>query len=215
MRPSSLERRAMLAATAGAIFGMQGCGSLIPTLHPEAPAAGGADSSRLLLVGRFDVIPPIGPGEQKIRPGSFGLDPADIRGKLYQRAVLYLAASPSATREGSAHYINPRLGEWFGFWVPREHRHVTEAQIVMDFQPVITSRRHAHVNTSEILLPAPLSLDFQPQDAAVYIGTWRIWRDEFNSVTRIQAIQEAAEARTAAKRLAGREISVRLAIPRL
>lgn len=213
MNANHLERRAMLAAAAGTVLGLQGCGTLFPRRHPEAPE-GSPDSNRLLLVGRIEVIPPIGPAEQKIRPGSFGLDPGDIRGKLHQRAIPYLAASPSATREGSAHYINPRLGEWFGFWIPREQRHVTEAQIVMDFQPVITSRRHAHVNTSEILLPAPFSLDFKPQDAAVYMGTWRIWRDEFNSVTRIQAIQEAAEAVAAAKRLVGREIPVRTAVPR-
>ena len=33
----------------------------------------------VLLVGRIELIPPLAPGEQKIRAGSFGLDPFGVK----------------------------------------------------------------------------------------------------------------------------------------
>ncbi|KQT10782.1 hypothetical protein [Ramlibacter sp. Leaf400] len=204
---------ALVAFGGAMLLGSAGCGSLIPIRLPEASEAG-ARSGDVLIVGKIDIIPPIAPGEQKIRAGSFGLDPADIKGKLQQRALLYLSDAPSTQREGSGDYINPRLGDWFAYWVPRGKRHITEAVVVMDFQTVITGRRQAHTQSSELLLPAPVSIDIQAQDSAVYVGSWRVWRDEFNSVTRIQANQELREAQAAVKRLVGRDVPIRTAIPK-
>lgn len=213
MKPSCLSRRSWLAACVGvAALPVAGCGSLIPTRLPDASEASGRTGD-ILLVGKIDIIPPIAPGDQTIRPGSFGLDPFDVRGKLQQRALLYLAESPSGQREASDTYINPRLGEWFAYWVPREKRHITDAHVVMDFQTVITGRRQAHTRSSELLLPAPITIDVRRQDAAVYVGSWRVWRDEFNSVVRIQVQQDVRDAQAAVKRLVGRDVPLRTAVP--
>lgn len=202
-----LSRRALLASVGGLALA-SGCGSLIPIRHPDASDEAHSGGDRVLLIGRIEIVPPVGAAEQKIRGARIGPDP------YHQRAILFLAASPSTEREESGNYINPRLGDWFGFWVPHQQRHITDAYVVMDYQPLVTGRRRMRVAMSQILLPAPLSLDIQSQDAAVYIGSWRVWRDDFNSVTRIQANLELGEARAAARRLAGRDIPTRAAIPR-
>lgn len=191
------------------------CGSLIPTAYREVGSASDRTiaDSEILLVGRIEIIPPISAKEQKIRVGSF--DPADMEGKLRQRALIYMASSEPRKRETSGHYINPRLGEWFTFAVPRSDRFVSEASVFMEYAPLMTGRRTATIDTVELRLPAPIALDIRDADRAVYIGTWRIWRDEFNQVTKVQFVNEHAAAASAVQKAGLGALPTRAALPAL
>lgn len=208
----SLSRRMCLGAfAAAATTGLIGCGSLIPSRYPEFTPSQALRDDEMLIVGRIELIPRLRPDEQKLRVGSF--DPADMRGKLHQRAVLYLGASNPGAREPSGHYINPLLDEWFVFVVKREHRHITEALVYMEYEPLLYGKRQAAVNSAQLQLPAPIALDVRPQDKALYIGTWRIWRDEFHAVTRASVVNDLAGARAALLRMRGSDAGLRAALP--
>lgn len=205
-----ISRRHMLACAAASSL-LAGCGAIAPRRHAEWRGGGPVPAGQVLLVGRIEVIPPIGATEQKIR---IALDPADVRGTLHQRAMLFLADRPAGERDTSANYINPRLGEWFVCAVPRELRHVTEASIFMEYEPQMQGRRRSTVQSAQLLLPAPLALDVRDADKAVYVGTWKIWRDEFHQVTRVDVQVEAEAARRALRASAGADIDLRVAVPR-
>lgn len=186
-------RIALAALGATALTPLSGCGTLIPSRYPEAQAGRAPGSDEVLLVGRIELVPRLRPDEQKLRVGTF--DPADMRGQLHQRAVLFLGNTSTGERENTGHYINPPLEEWFAFVIKREHRHITDALVYMEYEPLLYGRRQAVVNTAQLQLPAPLSLDLRPEDRAVYVGTWRLWRDEFHQVTRATVVNDLAGAR--------------------
>lgn len=204
-------RHALAALGATALTALSGCGSLIPSRYPEAHAAAPLGEGELLIVGRIELVPRLRPDEQKLRVGNF--DPADMRGKLHQRAVLFLGDANSGARETSGHYINPPLEEWFAFVIRREHRHITEALVYMEYEPLLYGKRQAVVNTSQLRLPAPLTLDVRREDKALYIGTWRLWRDEFHQVTRATVVNDLAGARAALVRLRGNDAGLRAQLP--
>lgn len=187
------------------------CGSLIPTRYPEVGGSRTPADDEVWLVGRIDLIPRLGPDEQKLRVGGF--DPADMKGKLHQRAVVYLNDSTSGTREAAGHYINPLLNEWFAFVVKRDHRHITDALVYMEYEPLLYGKRQAVVNSAQLRLPAPVTLDVRRQDKAVYIGTWRVWRDEFHQVTRLNVVNDLAGARAALVRMGVGDPGLRPALP--
>jgi hypothetical protein len=46
----------------------------------------------------------------------------------------------------------------------------------------------------ELLFPAPIEFDVRPGDAAVYVGTLRLYRDEFHEVTKAEVRDDYAQA---------------------
>jgi hypothetical protein len=50
------------------------------------------------------------------------------------------------------------------------------------------------VDQSELLFPAPIAFDIRPGDTAVYIGTLRLYRDEFHEVTKAEVRDDYGEA---------------------
>lgn len=208
---SMSRRQGMLAMGAVALTTLSGCGALIPNRYPEVSGSHTPGNDEVWIVGRIELIPRLRPDEQKLRTGSF--DIADMKGKLHQRAVIFLSDAASGTRETSGHYINPLLDEWFAFVIKREHRHITDATVYMEYEPLLYGKRQAVVNTAQLLLPAPVSLDVKRQDRAIYMGTWRVWRDEFHQVTRMNVVNDLAGARAALVRMRLNDPGLRSALP--
>jgi hypothetical protein len=184
-------RRGVILAAMG--WALSGC-AIVPTFHAEATRAAVA-ADHVLLVGRIDLIPPLGADEQKLRIG--GIDPADVRGKLHRRAVFFLDDAVATSRRQTASVMNPVLGEWFVVSIPRTQRFVTDAAVFMAYEPLLYGRRQAVVNTAQLMLPALFAWDIRPGDQALYVGSWRVWRDEFHQVTRFEVVDDLAGASAA------------------
>ncbi len=211
---AALPRRRVVLGALGAALGatLPGCG-VIPTFHPEARRDAALPADHVLIVGRIDLIPPLRDDDQHIRVG--GIDPLDTEGKLRHRAVFFLADAPATERRQTASVMNPRLGEWFVVAVPRTQRYVADAAVFMAYEPLLYGRRQATVQTSQLVLPALFGFDIRPQDRAVYIGSWRVWRDEFHQVTRLLVSNELSVARTELERRVGGAVALRAALPDL
>lgn len=207
---AAIRRRSLLLGALAAP--LAGC-SVIPTFHPEATAGAPLPADRVLLVGRIDLIPALRPDEQKLRIGS--VDPFDTEGKLRRRAILFLSDTAVAERQQTSSVLNPLLGEWFVVALPRSQRFVADATVFMEYQPLLQGRRHATLETSQLLLPAPFAMDLRPTDQAVYIGSWRVWRDEFHQVSRMEVVDETAAARAALARRVGTGVALRTALPEI
>lgn len=157
-----------------------GCG----TLHPEITSLGELSSGTVVLVGRIELVPPLQSGEQVLKMGTF--DPMDAAGKLRDRAVLHLA-SEAKPMEETYEVINPRLDQTFFFKIPRDKRFVVFGTITTSYETRVASRRHVNVDKTEILLPR-MVFDITPADKAIYVGTLRMHRDEFNSITKVEIL---------------------------
>jgi hypothetical protein len=157
-----------------------GCG----TIHPEITSLAEVSSGTVIVVGQIELIPPLRPDEQQLKLGTF--DPLDIAGKLRHRAVLHLANAPKAAEE-TWEVINPKLGETFFFRVPQDKRFVVMGTITTKRVTTKVTKRQVTEDVAEILLPR-IEFDFRPTDKAVYIGTLRLHRDEFNEVTRAEIL---------------------------
>lgn len=181
-----------------------GCG----TLHPEVTSLGEVSSDRVVVVGRVELVPPLQSGEQVLRMGTF--DPLDAAGKLRDRAVLHLAKDAKPMEE-TWEVINPRLDQTFFFRIPKEKRFVVFGTITTSYEARIASRRHVNVDTTEILLPR-MVFDITPEDKAIYVGTIRLHRDEFNSITKVEILDHYPAASVEFKKRFGSGVELRKSI---
>jgi hypothetical protein len=163
-----------------------GCG----TIHPEVTSLAEAPPGTVIVVGQIELIPPLRPDEQQLKMGTF--DPLDMAGKLRHRAVLHLANAPRAAEE-TWEVINPKLGETFFFRVPQDKRFVVMGTITTKRVTTMVTKRRVSEDVAEILLPR-FEFDLRPTDKAVYVGTLRLRRDEFNEVTSAEILDQHSRA---------------------
>jgi hypothetical protein len=181
-----------------------GCG----TIHPEITSLTAVSPGTVLVVGQIELVPPLQPGEQQLKMGTF--DPLDMAGKLRHRAVLHLANAPKAAEE-TWEVINPKLGETFFFRVPQDKRFVVMGTITTKRVTTSVTRRQVTEDVAEILLPR-VEFDLKPSDKAVYIGTLRLHRDEFNEVTKAEILDHYSRASTEFTKKFGNDTTLRKAI---
>jgi hypothetical protein len=185
-------------------------GCAIPTLHKEAAGVDGAGDT-VVVVGRIELVPPLKAGEQDLKMGTF--DPMDAKGQLTGRAVLWLA--PTATREErTADAINPPLERTYFFRIPRTARYVVHGSVLMYHRVTSVSRRSVETASAELLIPGPIEFDIKPADRAIYVGTLRLHRDEFNEVTRAEFVDDYARAAADFRQKFGAGPTLRRAIAR-
>lgn len=191
----AISRRLILLAAAGAAP-LAGCGALVPSRGSDAVDTTGLGAGKVLVVGRIELLPALRAGEQA----------------LPERAVLYLAADAGAPREPTADVLTPPLDRLFFVPVPEQRRCVAHALIHLENRIRLTGPRSATQESSELWLPAPVQLDLRSGDRAVYVGTWRIWRDDFNNVLRAQVFDHHAAAQAEAQRRFGNAFTLRKAL---
>jgi hypothetical protein len=184
-----------------------GCG----TIYTEPKSAGELTSDSVLLVGRIELVPPLKSGEQDLKMGTF--DPMDAKGALTNRAVLYLSSEPKTGREPTTEALNPELEKTFFVRIPKNKRHMVHGMVLMSHRVTSANRRQVNVDTSELLIPAPLEFDIKTGDRAIYVGTWRLHRDEFNEVNKAQLLDHYASAAAELRKKFGSQIVLRKALP--
>lgn len=196
-----------LAALASILL-IAGCA--VPTLHKEAAGVDGA-SDTVVVVGRIELVPPLKPGEQDLKMGT--IDPLDMKSAYTGRAILWLASTPKhEERTGDA--INPPLEQTYFFRIPRGTRYVVHGSVMMYHRVNVVSRRSLSQSTAEIVIPGPIEFDIKPSDKAMYVGTLRLHRDEFNEVTRAEFIDEYPLALAEFRKKFGAGAALRRAIAR-
>ncbi len=207
MKATRMEQIRALAALLPILL-VAGCA--IPTLHKEAAGFEGSGDT-VVVVGRIELVPPLKPGEQDLKMGTF--DPLDIKSAYQGRALLWLAPTPKR-EERTADVFNPPLEQTYFFRIPRTTRYVVHGSVLMHHRVNVVSRRSLDVSTKELLIPGPIEFDIRPSDQAMYIGTLRLHRDEFNEVTRAELIDEYPQALAEFRKKFGNGAALRRAIAR-
>jgi hypothetical protein len=153
----------------------------------RSPAELGPDA--VLLVGKIEIVPRIKPEEQQYRAGP---DPFNSKRHFLGRAVLFTSDKPEY-REHTRTALNPPLEEVYFVKLPRAHRYVVKGSVTMSFVSRGASARSGY-DQSELMFPVPIELDVRPSDKAIYVGTLRVHRDEFHTVTKVEIRDEYAGA---------------------
>jgi hypothetical protein len=185
-------------------------GCAIPTLHKEAAGFDGAGDT-VVVVGRIELVPPLKPGEQDLKMGT--IDPLDIKSQLQGRAILWLAPTPKR-EERTADAFNPPLEQTYFFRIPRTTRYVVHGSVLMYHRVTAVSRRSVETSSNELLIPGPIEFDIKPSDRAMYVGTLRLHRDEFNEVTKAELIDDYARALADFRKKFGADAALRKALAR-
>lgn len=175
-----MRRLLLLAALA-----LAGCVSVSENL--EDAGAVGADA--VIVVGKIEIVPPIKPREQSFK----ALDPFNTKRHHIGRAILFMADKPQY-QDYTDVALNPPLQETFFLKAPKAKPYVVKGAVTMAFAVRVVSRRQAVSEQTELLFPAPLKLDLRTGDAAIYVGTLRLHRDEFHEVTRAEVRDDYASA---------------------
>jgi hypothetical protein len=196
-----------LAALASILLAA-GCAS--PTLHKEATSFDGPGDT-VLVVGRVELVPPLKAGEQDLKMGT--IDPLDIKSAFQGRAMLWLAPTPKR-EERTADVFNPPLEQTYFFRIPRTTRYVVHGAVLMYHRVKVVSRRSLEQSSNELIIPGPIEFDIKPSDKAMYVGTLRLHRDEFNEVVKAELIDEYARALAEFRRKFGADAVLRKAIAR-
>lgn len=183
-----------LLVTAAALLAA-GCVSVSENVGTMGELGGDA----VLVVGKIEIVPPIKPEEQKYRAG---WDPFNSERYFKGRAVLFTSDTPQY-RDHTGNALNPPLEEVYFLKLPKAHRYVVKGSVTMSFVSRGSSARSGF-DQSELLFPTPMEFDVRPGDKAVYVGTLRLYRDEFHEVTKAE-LRDDYSAATAEfrKRFAG------------
>lgn len=165
------------------ILVLNGCG----TLHKTPASLSEVTSDTVLLVGRIEILPKVDVKDKDLKLGTF--DPFNVKEEYRNRAILYLSdkvTEPEPTTEA----FNPKLDETYFFRIPKDKRFLVYGSVFTYYKVAMVNRRQMTANTNEIVLPVPVEFDIRPTDKAVYVGTWRFQRDEFNEITKAEMIDQ-------------------------
>jgi hypothetical protein len=197
------------AAVLAACLVLISCGQM-----PERPVTSlsGIGSDSVVLVGRLDLDPPLRPNEQQIRAGT--IDPLGVGDMMRDRAWVWFSRSADTPAEKGEVLLNPRLGELFFFPLPKSAPNMVGGYIRVQFQARMLGPRSVTVDEARIEIPGGLRYDIRSGDKAIYVGTLRLRRDEFNEVIKADVIDEYEAAAAEFKKRFGPGTTLRKAVPR-
>jgi len=147
------------------------------------------DAGSVVLIGKIQIVPPIRAKEQTYRAG---VDLFNTQRHFIGRAVLFVSDRPQY-QERTGNALNPPLEETFFLKLPKSQRFMVKGSVTMELLSRGASAGSGFDHT-ELLFPAPIEFDVRPGDAALYVGTLRLYRDEFDDVTKAEVRDDYAEA---------------------
>ena len=158
---------------------LQGCGSLAPTYLPPATdlQAGG---SEIVVIGKIELVPPLDPAlEQKAYWNAIGskdflnhiLVSTGGEFKPVNRDARNMAAFQSS--------LKVEWGKPFMVKAPRQRTFLNGAVVFLDM-----------LKDEKLWFPGGYYFDVPKDGSAVYIGTLRYYRNDFNTITRVEVVDE-------------------------
>lgn len=194
-------KKSLIALSLLSLTILQGCSGV--TLLKEANALNEVGRDEILITGSIELIPKLMEDEQHLNlSGSF--DILDYAGIFRNKCIIQVNSSAKIDAEKTI--INPTLGETFFFKIPRNSPYLVAGNIQMEFGGITLN--------SGVLLPMGLKLDIKKKDKAIYIGHFKYTRDDFNSVIKVELLDNYSKALKDFKRKFGRNKKLRKSLAR-
>lgn len=174
-----LSKTVFLAAT---VLLLQAC-SIGGQLLKEADSFKSVSKDEIVIVGTIELTPKLQKDEQQLDPSGI-IDIAGYGDMNKNRAMIQFNNQPQASDYKLI--INPELGKTFFFKVSRDMKYLVEGSVLLEFS--------RYGNSGKIWLPTWFKVDIKAGDKAIYIGKLKYTRDDFNSVTNIELIDDYKNA---------------------
>lgn len=164
-----------MAALFALAVAVAGCGS-----QPQLNSASELLPGEVILVGRIELVPPLFPHEQVLSAPFTGR----FRDKVHS---VFSDRQYDANESTFTFYKNSTLvdlGREFYIRQPSSKTLFYSGGAV-----VMTATNHGQ---DDMKLPGGLKYTLNPDDRAVYVGTVRYHRDDYNTITRTEVIDDYA-----------------------
>jgi hypothetical protein len=158
---------------------LQGCGSLAPNYLPPATDLR-ATGSEIVVIGKIELVPPLDPAlEQKAHWNAIGskdflnhiLVSTGDEFKPLDRDARSMAAFQSS--------LKVEWGKPFMVKAPRQRTFLNGGVVFLDM-----------LRGEKLWFPGGYYFDVPKDGSAVYIGTLRYYRNDFNTITRVEVVDE-------------------------
>ncbi len=200
-------RRRLLAFVAAAALCVCSYGALGKT--PDSVKALGDDE--VLLVGRVEIVPALEDFEQNLKT---------IGSKRYRNSAMFVIGerivdiqSPRLRDGKLADGVT--LGQYFYLLRKRHDALIYSGSVILTESAMVGHGRGAGVSVERLILPGGLKYAIGPADKAVYIGTLRYHRDDYNAITKIDLLNEFDKANKAFVDRYGKGVKLRQIKPLL
>lgn len=162
------------------------------------------DGGQVLIVGKVVITPPLREFEKDL---TIPNDVFQMSKMVRNRALLSFAAHPKTKIVKAKYRINPVVGQTYFFGLRRDVPFMVGGSITTEYSVV-----GGNIRATEIIIPGSLRADLRPGDRAIYVGTLRLKRDEFNEVTEARVVDEYGQAAAAFRARFGSGIPLRKAL---
>lgn len=167
----------------------------------EANSIKDVSKDEVIVVGTIELSPGLQEGEQALDPDGI-IDLFGYGDMNKNKSIVQFNSQPKV--DSYKLVINPELGKTFFFKVPKDKKYMVEASI-------LTSYGRYGAKT-QILLPMSFKVDIKKSDKAVYIGKIKYTRDDFNSVTKVELVDDYKKAKKQFKKKFGNKYKLRKAL---
>lgn len=177
-----------------------------------------ASENELFVVGKVELVPPLRADEQDLRTGGSGR----LKNRVYvffsDRFVDIQNLGLGAGKHAALVDLNkPFTVKRRGGAATHYSGGMVWMQSTATYSGYMNSR--SSIQTGHLYLQSNYTYDIAPTDKAVYVGTWRYHRNEFNQIKKVEYIDEYAQGLREYRQFVGdpnaplRKISPRKANP--
>ena len=169
------------------------------------------DQDEIVLVGRIELVPPLEEFEQNLKT---------IGSKRYKNAAMFVIGERPVDvqnpglRDGK-YADGVKFGEDFYLRRKRSDTLIYSGSIILTQSAMAGHGRRASVDVERLILPGGLKYQVQPSDKAIYIGTLRYHRDDYNAITKVDLLDEFDKAKKAFIEQHGTSVTLRRVKPTL
>ena len=172
---------------------------------------GSLDEDEIVLVGRIELVPPLEEFEQNLKT---------IGSKRYKNAAMFVIGERPVDvqnpglRDGK-YADGVKFGEDFYLRRKRSDTLIYSGSIILTNSSMVGHGRRTSVDVDRLILPGGLKYEVQPSDRAIYIGTLRYHRDDYNAITKVDLLDEFDKAKKAFVKQHGTSVTLRRVKPTL
>lgn len=152
---------------------------------PHLNSASELQSGEVILVGRIELVPPLFPNEQSLL--------APLTGRFRDKATGVFSDALYDGEESPVSFhrngVLVELGRDFYVRQPMSKTLFYSGGTIM----IMTNNKEQR----DMKLPGGLQYTLKPDDRAVYVGTLRYHRDDYNAITKTEFINDYARANQA------------------
>ncbi len=166
---------------------------------------GSLGDDEIVLVGRIELVPPLEDFEQNLKT---------IGSKRFKNNAVFLIGADVVDLQNlrlrdNKHADRVELGQDFYLRRKRHSKLFYSGSMIYTKSVMVGHGRRAGVDLDYLILPGILKYNIKESDKAIYIGTIRYHRDDYDAITRVDQLNQFESAKKAFVEKFGNSVKLR------